>query len=467
MAIFSRRILQYLVNENAQFLKPTATKKIVSHLNRMHMEMTLAPEWEVVIINALSKIGEVDYERNFGGTRYPDICFAPFSNPQQSFAIDITTLSDKGLDAKNPIQSLCSQVTDRAAARGLRLNGFHFKVKATEGQKYRRYHRLLKTGSLSKPFFEGGKKTELKLPGSSRFAEKIFNAKFDSFLDEIGKAPFTDRHFVINNPTENIDLTISYRPREPYSLINYSDYKKIAHISKNQIGDALEEKANQLVDSRFEDRLGIILCDGDYSPFHHDRTSVDEVIQVFLESRSEINFVLTLKVKRQRGREAIDAKLYRGQYFDLVDTQLIDSLHRMVELFPTPETDTCNAFDPLKSGYPQEGNGNGMGTIYRNDSIELRIPTRTLMELFAGRLSFSDFSKIQGYEGFQDHPKRANNPFALCLEKGWMISAIKFEGHVPQEDNDFVVLTIDTRPDAAIHRFTVPTPPKLKPRKTE
>jgi hypothetical protein len=468
MAIFSRRLLQHLVNDNAKFLKPRDTKKIVSHLNRMHKELTLAPEWEVVIINALSKIGTVQYEQNFGGTRNPDISFTPFSQPQQSVAVEITTLSDKGLDAKNPIEELHSQVIDRVAARGLRLNGFHFKVEGIEGHKYRRYHRLLtRTGQLSKPFFEGGKKTELKLPGPARFAEKIFNAQFNTFLDEIENAPVADRDFVVKNPTEKIDVTISYRPREPYSLINHPGYKQIAHISENQIYEALEDKADQLVDSNFSDRLGIILCDGDYSPFHHDRTSVDEVIKLFLENRTEINFVLTLKIKRKWRQETIEAKLYRGQYFDLVGSELVHSLHRMVELLPTSECDTCNAFHHLKSGYPQEGNQIGMATTYTTDTIEVRIPTRKLMELLAGRLSYSTFSKLQGYEEWEGHPKLGENPFALCLQKGWMISNMNFESHAPDEDNDFIVLTFDTRPDAAIHPFIAPPAPRRKRTKSE
>jgi hypothetical protein len=467
MAIFSRRILQHLVNENAKFLKRRDTKKIVSHLNRMHEEMTLAPEWEVVIINALSKIGKVEYEMNFGGTRNPDICFSPFSESEESFAVDITTISDKGFDAANPIEELRTQVMDRVQERGLRLNSFHFFVDGTQGQKYRRYHRLTKTGRLSKPFFQGGKKTLLRLPAKSRFREKIFNAEFEKFLNEIARAPLANRNHVVYNRIENIRLTISYQPRAPGSLMNFPSYKQIAHISENQIYQALDNKADQLVDSGFEDRLGIILCDGDYSPFHYDSSTVDEVIKFFLENRSEINFVLTLKVKRQWRQETINAKLYRGQYFDLVSSKLVDSLHRMVELLPRPERDTCNAFYHLKSRYPQEGNRNGMETIYRNKSIEVRIPTRMLIELLAGRLSHSDFSKLQGYEGFEDHPKRTENPFALCLQKGWMINAMKFENRAPDEDNDFIVLTFDTQPDAAMYAFTTPPSPTPKRKKSE
>jgi hypothetical protein len=456
MAIFPRRTIQHLVNENAAFLKPSDTKKIVAHLNRMHKEMTLAPEWEVVIIHALSKLGKVDYEMNFGGRRKPDIFFRPFADPKQSFAADITTISDKGFDANNPIEVLKSQVIDRVAVRGLRLNSFQFNVDANQGQKYRRYHKFTKEGRLSKPFFEGGKKTELKLPGVARFGEKIFNAEFEKFLDEIQKSPLANHDHVVYNQSENISFTISYRPREPGSITTHLSYKQIANISENQVYQALEEKANQLVDSDFQDRLGIILCDGDYTPFHQESSTVDEVIKFFLENRTEINFVLTVKVKRQWQQERIDAKLYRGQYFELVGTELVDSLRRMIDFLPTPENDTCNAFYRLKSRYPQEGDRRGMTTIYTSNSIEVRIPTRMLMELLAGRLSHLDFSKLHGYVAWEGNSKRNVNPFALCLQKGWMISEMKFDSHAPDEDNDFVIVTFDTRPDAAIHPFVAP-----------
>jgi len=467
MAIFSRRILQHLINENAEFLKRSDSRKIVGHLNRMHKELTLAPEWEVVIINAFSKLGTVEYERNFGGTRNPDISFTPFALPEQSVALDITTLSDKGSDANNPLDELHDQVMDRVQARGLKLGGFQFRVEGTEGHKYRRYRRLTKTGRLSKPFFEGGKKTRLKLPGVSRFREKILNAQFEHFLDEIQAHPRANRDHMIYDHDESIHLTISYRPGEMYTTMSFPSYKQIAHISENQVYQTLEDKANQLLDSGFEDRLGIILCDGDYSPFHEDAASVDDVIKVFLDERSEINFVLTLKIKRKRGEEAIESRLYRGQFFELLTTQSIDSLKRMVELLPQPADDTTNAFNHLKSRYPQEGRRCGMTTVYRNNFkfVELRLPTRMLMELLAGRLPHSTFSKLQGYEGFEGHPKRTDNPFALYLEKGWRISDMKFESRAPDEDNDFLLLTIDTCPDAAIHPAAIPPSPAETPRK--
>ena len=271
----------------------------------------------------------------------------------------------------------------------------------------------------------------MKLPALARFDEKIFDAKFEKFLKEIQRAPGVNRDHLVYNRNENIHLTISYRPRELYSTTTHPSYKQIAHISENQIYQALDDKADQLVNSAFEDRLGIILCDGDYTPFHQESSTVDEVIKYFLQNRSEINFVLTIKVKRRWREESIVAKIYRGQYFELVGTALIESLERMIDLFPTLENDTCNAINHLKSPYAQEGDRRYIVTTYKNNTREVRIPTRTLMELFSGKLSHSDFSKLHSYVAWEGNSHPIENPFALALKKGWMITDIKLRAMPP------------------------------------
>lgn len=161
MAIFSRRILQRLINENARFLLEGQTKKHVQHLNRMPKDLTLAYEWEVVLLNGLSKIGKVLHERNFGG-RKVDIYFETFDNPKAYFLADITTISDKGLDEINPFQALQSMLYDLVRRQNLRPNYFDLQV-----------------GSHPSPTFKGGPKVKLKIPGRARFLETIFGKKFN------------------------------------------------------------------------------------------------------------------------------------------------------------------------------------------------------------------------------------------------------------------------------------------------
>jgi hypothetical protein len=65
MAIFSRRTLQRLINENASFLTTKQLKKHVDSLNNAD-EHSLGAEWEVVLLNCFSKAGTVTHEPKLG-----------------------------------------------------------------------------------------------------------------------------------------------------------------------------------------------------------------------------------------------------------------------------------------------------------------------------------------------------------------------------------------------------------------
>jgi hypothetical protein len=72
MAIFSRRLLQRLINENARFLLPRQTKDHVRRLNNAD-ESSLDAEWEVVLPNAFGKLGRVTHDPDGRGIRRPGL----------------------------------------------------------------------------------------------------------------------------------------------------------------------------------------------------------------------------------------------------------------------------------------------------------------------------------------------------------------------------------------------------------
>src|SRR5260221_6593775 len=148
MAIFSRRILQRLIDENDKFLKKRQTRNHVAELNRGN----IAFEWEVVLLNGLSKVGQVAHEKNFKGTTKPDIYFETRENPHHNFAADITTVSDKGLEAQNPFDALQDELIKIVKAHDLNSSSFALQVGRGHGRSYK-----------------GGPKVKLKLPGSARF----------------------------------------------------------------------------------------------------------------------------------------------------------------------------------------------------------------------------------------------------------------------------------------------------------
>ena len=72
--IFSRRIIQKILNENSKFLSHKHMSKHVNLLNRAD-EDSINFVWEVVLLNALSKLGNVVHEPDLGGTSQIDILF--------------------------------------------------------------------------------------------------------------------------------------------------------------------------------------------------------------------------------------------------------------------------------------------------------------------------------------------------------------------------------------------------------
>jgi hypothetical protein len=136
MAIFSRRILQSLINENDKFLPKRKLSKLVGGLNRMHKELTLAYEWELILIYAFSKVGNVLYEENFGGNKNVDLYFSIIDDPHLSFVADITTVSEEGLDKNNPYEALRHELYNIVTCRGLRANSFNLKV-GSHGPTYK------------------------------------------------------------------------------------------------------------------------------------------------------------------------------------------------------------------------------------------------------------------------------------------------------------------------------------------
>ncbi len=187
MAICSRRTLQRLINENATFLKRKQIRTHVDKLNRNDIAMSrgqepsLDTEWEVILLNAFSKVGFVEHERNFGGSRFPDLYFVAHTDENQCFIADITAISDKGFEGHNPYNLLSDQLTEQVVLRGLRPNSFSLGVAGNHSEVYR-----------------GGPKARLLLPPVSKFKEKIFNQRFEAFLDQIACSPNKSRvHYVV------------------------------------------------------------------------------------------------------------------------------------------------------------------------------------------------------------------------------------------------------------------------------
>ncbi|MDQ3816190.1 MAG: hypothetical protein M3362_00700 [Acidobacteriota bacterium] len=401
---------------------------------------SLDTEWEVALLNAFSKVGKVQHEPALGGRRKPDLHFVSEKDPCQYFAADITAISDKGFDGHNPFDAFQDELMRRVGERGLRQNAFNVKVDGN--------HQLL---------YRGGEKPKLSLPPISKFGEKIFNDRFNDFLDQIVRSPGQLREFRVFDVQDHIDLAVAYDPHQRYSHSMYLVYRKITHLTENVVYERLSEKRAQLLDSGFKGPLGIILCDGGFDAFHSNTDSTsyspDKVIRHFLLQHEDIDFVLVCTIKQNETQPVF--RCWSRDFFD-DHAELLVCINQLIDVFPEVESDAVNAINHLRGSSPALGNSHfgGHEVGWGRSKMRITISARAVLELLAGKLSQQEFFERHGFIPSEFKIGPYINPFNSGLDKGLTFSQVGFEKS-ETEDDDWIVFEL-SGPDPAISPFVAP-----------
>jgi hypothetical protein len=429
MAIFSRRTIQRLINENAEFLTKTQLKEHVRRLNRLD-ENFLNTEWEIALLNAFHKLGKVVHEPKLRGTN-PDIHFTSRINPNHSFIADITTLSDKGLKQSYPSELFHDRFIELVRQRGLTGDSFALHI----------------DGDNSK-VFRGGGKPVLKLPTQPNFSTVVFNEKFNAFLDEIVNAPNEIHRYVVRN--ENVGIAIIYNPKQRGNLTSHLSYTLITSLTQNTIYNRLQEKAYKLVNAGVCEPLGLIVCDSGYSMFNRGRAwdsyGFDEVINYVLKEYPAISFILTVTVPQRSGYDTdheVKMRLYKGVTFHSIGNEILSNIDKLQEVLPTPERNATNAVYLLKAA-GQTHKGDLFWGGLEMSSNEIKISARVVLDLLAGRITQEVFSEIYHV-----------NPFSRMIEDGCLIKEVEMQENEKENDDDWLVFRFGDA-DAAVSPFTVP-----------
>jgi len=189
MALFTRRVLQRLIFENAAFLTKEQRQRHADAINRGGRE-SLAFEWEIAVLNALNRVFRIEHE-SAGGESRPDAVALDRETGRELFVADIATIFESGRNEANPFSEFQQAVVARAQKFGLTGYTFGFKV---GGNK------------------EGGKGKEvmrLRLPPINAIADFV-TARVDPFLRECQSAPEATRDVIIAEP--GIEVEIRYSP---------------------------------------------------------------------------------------------------------------------------------------------------------------------------------------------------------------------------------------------------------------
>lgn len=430
-------------------------KKLVNHLNSMSTDQRLDYEWEVVLLNAFSKVGKVEYEKKFSGSSYVDIFFAISENPKNNFLAEITTVSDRRLEDINPVEALSDTLYKEAKKCGVWPISFHLEVGAHQA------------------FFPKDRyKVKLKLPGRVKFKQSIFNDDFKRFMKEILNDPATTHEYSVN--TADIDVKISYSPSQEGGRTHLC-YTSVYSLTENRIYDALKRKLPQLRKSGFDGPIGIFLCDGGCSLFtqkpRHERSpnvlqrfSIGDIIKRFLADNSEVSFVVTVTTERKNPTRSLIPPernpymtfidLFKGQKFDQMELDLRSILKEVDDVLPVPQFSPYTAVNYLKEKNPNVGLfyvGNKMN--FKENFTSVAISARTLFEVLAGTLNQEDFFRRTRFLKSGAGGETTTNPFNFALGKGQTIKKVSITKS-DSADDDWIEFELE--PDAAISPFKTP-----------
>ncbi|MDO9436619.1 hypothetical protein [Hydrogenophaga sp.] len=457
MFIFSRRWLQRCIDDLAAILDADALHKIVARLNRRGMGR-LPAMWELVFLKALSRSGQLRHEVQLPNGRNPDFEWTLADGGREVCVWgDITTVSDAGLDEKNPVDHLCSEITRLARKYKLKPNHFRFDVRGGRVGEYRK------------------SAMELFLPKRGELQELI-KAHVEPFIRNVSQAPHRNAHF--DYKEVDADFSVTYDQSQAFAGGGYLCYDVAVSLTNNPIFKALKAKTAQLSCAPDDALRLIILCDADCAAMRHDPLSSTayssgSIAAEFLRQSKSVDAVLLATVRSISHGILLPREL--ALKFDLVVSRaesrplrmsdercavMEEALNRAVAVFPSPQLEPQNAVRRcFESGY-----GYGKRGAHSMSQKTIKISSRALLQLLAGDISQDTFLKEHGWTESEFRPSYPN-PFQMALKRGDMFKVVRVEGGGDADDDWIAFDLTDPDPSISPFRSVGARPPVASPRK--
>lgn len=439
--IFARRSIQKFIDRLSETLPEEAILKLVQKLNLNNRE-SLDFEWEVAVLFALGQIGTVEYEVCHGGKRFPDVTFRLFGKKKMCFVADVATVSDRGLEEENPIRMFENFLHEKAKVLNI-PGGFGYRIDgAPIGERYE------------------DRKIKLAIPNRKKlrvFLEKHLTPR----LREIKESGLDEAEFSINE--EPFRISITYRKNGSFWGSHLS-YTAAHSLQRNPVYTSLKSKARQLARSGFQGCRGIILCDGWCELISSQMSSPssfseEQIIGDFLRQNSSISFVVTLWVKEPH-RGVFDGPQHPRLHIKIfpnptarfpLSNEMAQSLQKIADLLPAPVNEAINAVYAIEAGrYANSATHYGGSSLrYRDGGISIRISSRALLDLLAGKVDPSKFTEDH-WPAHYNPGTGTSNPFAKANAQGMTIETVIVER---KEDEDDDWITFELSPDVAVKPF--------------
>ncbi len=409
MALVARRVLQRLIRENAAFTTSAQRKRQVAALNRGG-DQALNFEWELLVLNGLSKLAAIDHEPLLG-TRHPDVVARVGDGAPEVFVADVATVSDSGHHARNPVGTFNAELYRRARQHIPGTFAFSLHVGGVKQGRSEKKHMVL------------------SLPRKADRAA-FFRAHVDPFLLTCRADPYMSQTLRLAH--EGTDITIEYRPGARTGIRHHPVFTAPLSKTRNPIAGRLKNKAAQLRATQFAGPRGVVLCATDTDLRDGGRALGPRVIveDVFLQNRS-LTFVHALwAYDVTRRQQDYGSTLYVNPAAKHpLGVRSRSALTQLRSVLPRPINSGMNALHELRFWRWQRGRYFYGSWTMTNRTV--RISVRVLMEYLAGRITCAEFVARHGGD------QALATLFEQKLRRGQLLVGAEVQ-HVPDRDDDWI-----------------------------
>lgn len=429
--------------ENAQFLTKEQLDQQVARLNSSGFQ-PLDTEWEIAVLNAFSKQGNVDHEPTLEGTGRLDLLFT--ADDGSNFVADITSVSDEGFEERTPVKSFEVELQKRLERAGVPYNGWLLSI-GTHPAKY-------------------GEPTIPAIPARNEFSTEIFNTKFKQFLRTVKECPHESCTYTVRTTKTAISLT--YDPNGKYFTTHGPSYAVAMKKNQNPVFNALRLKAKQLKKVSYSGPKGIVLCDGGTDMVHsRPHSSFDfnfnalDATKDFLRQNQSVDFVLLVssvwieegyRIPVEGPTRKVKVTMVPNKNFALVPEKIKQLLGRLESCFPEPENTPSGARETIRHGYnPKELRplAGGWAVSYN----EIRASASAVLGLLAGAVTQEELFSTLGFRPQSDKPAAIRNPFESMLSRKMQLQEIRVEETA--HDDSYLVFRFEGL-DPALSSFRNP-----------
>ncbi|WP_245318303.1 MULTISPECIES: hypothetical protein [unclassified Mesorhizobium] len=420
------------MNDLRSTLDGAAVDLLAARLNQPGRDR-LAIMWEVVVLHALASCGSLQSEVALPTGRRPD---AAFNNDDVRFVADITTVSDEGLDDKNPFFDLLDLIEKEKNRLGLPIGGLDLQAKSKDHRSAR------------------GIQTVLRLPPRKRLPEFVRNEIVPRMRDQIRTG---EKVLRIAIDSDDVGLEITIDPeKSPYSGGGYALYDAPTIKDRNPLFYAMKAKVEQLRGA--EGITGVIVCDGDCAAFsdrgaYSKYVSATAIAQEFLRQYSSIDFVLLLTIRETRQSRWEIKPPERWVHHLLVVRKGFHGQDQLEALFaavigklPKPIALPVNgAFRARESGYHLGHHGG-----FQMEGGKIRISSRELMEIMAGLRTIDDNGamNVGASRNEPPHANPAKNVFLWNLQRGQLPVTVEVIKTGEDDSDDWIEFEFGDRDPA-------------------